>query len=72
MIRPVARLVDRQRAAIERLRLAGAVRGFEQKREIVEVSRCHIGVISAEIARLVNRQGPAKQRLRFDRGGSRS
>ena len=37
MIRPIARLVDRQRAAIERLGLGEAVRGSEQVREIVEV-----------------------------------
>ena len=49
MIRPEARLVDRQRAAIKRLGLAEAVRVSEQFREIVEADR-HLGMIRPELA----------------------
>src|SRR5208282_2802947 len=55
------RLVDRQRAANERLGLAKAVRGLKQQRKIVDVS-CHIGMIRPE-ARFVNRQRTAMKRL---------
>ena len=61
MIRPVACLVDRQRAAIERLGLVETVRGPEQAREIVEICR-HVGMIRP-VARLVDRERAAKERL---------
>ncbi len=61
MIRPVALLVDRERAAHQRLGLGEAVRGLKQLREIVEVGR-HIGMIGPE-ALLVDRERAAHQRF---------
>jgi hypothetical protein len=61
MIGPIARHDDRQRAAIKRLRLAGAVRVAEQKREIVQAGR-HLRMIRPE-ALFLNRQRAAIKRL---------
>ena len=61
MIRPIALLVDRERAAIERLGLGEAVRGSEQPREIVEAAR-DIGMIRP-VALPRRSRGAAHERL---------
>ena len=57
MIRPEARLPNRERAVHERLGLGETVRVLKKHCEIVEVSR-HLGMIRA-VALFVNRQHSA-------------
>ena len=57
MVRPEARLENRERAAHQRLGFGEAARGQKEQRKIVEVDR-HFGMIRA-IARLVDRQRTA-------------
>ena len=63
MIRPKARLENRQRAAHERLGLDGAAHVMEQRREIVEAEP-HVGMIWLR-ARLVDRKRAPKERFGF-------
>ena len=61
MIGPEAFLVDRERAAQQRLGLGKPVRGLKQQRQVVEVSG-HVWMIRAE-ALLVDGERAAHQRL---------
>jgi hypothetical protein len=61
MLRPVARLIDGQRTAHQRLGLGQAVGGLEQLRQVVEVAG-HIGMLRP-VARLIDGQRTAHQRL---------
>ncbi len=61
MIRPVARLENRQRAATKRLCLAETVRAAKQTRKIVETNR-YVRMVSP-VAHLANGQRTPHQRL---------
>jgi hypothetical protein len=61
VLRPIARLKDRQRAAHERLGLGRPVHGLQQQREILEAFRD--ATMLGSVAGLVDRQRAAPDRL---------